>query len=122
GCNGIANGSEADAPSLAAGEGVLAILKALWAFSASPRRASRAAFLCAASDSLKLPRFCDETDQIPPVSPGIPFSFLGRLPNDVDEGHGRSSSDEATASDSGVPPLRTGCATIQQALHDIDSG
>ena len=38
----------------------------------------------------------------------MPFSFLGKLPNVVEDGHGRSSSEEAMASESGVA-LRIFC-------------
>ena len=70
----------------------------------APMRASRAALRRACSPSLKDQRDW-EVDQIPPPRPGTPFSFRGRLPKVVAIGHGLSSSDEATASESGVARL-----------------
>ena len=87
---------------LVAGDGVFAGLAD--ALLGAPIRASRAALRRACSPSLKDPRDWEE-DQMPPPRPGTPFSFLGRLPNVVAIGHGLSSSDEATASESGVARL-----------------
>ena len=100
-------------PSLAAGEGVLPARKAWWPGALTARRASRAALRCAAFSILKLPRFCD---QIPPPSPGTPFSFRGIMPKTGALGHGRSSSEEATASESGVA-LPRGCEAIRSHIN-----
>ena len=70
------------------------------------RKLLRAVLGCAASDK-KLGRLCG-FDQMLPGSPDMPFSFIGSFPKDVEEGQGRSSSDEAKASESGVA-FRAGC-------------
>lgn len=94
------NGSEfAPCSLLVAGDGVFADLAD--PLVGAPNRASRAALRRACSPSLKDPRDWLD-DQMPPPKPGTPFSFLGRLPKVVAEGHGFSSSDEASASESGV--------------------
>ncbi len=114
GCIGIGNGSAPDA-SLAAGDGVPSALNPLRVRFGAARRASRAALRCAAFSILKLSRFW--VDQMVPPRPGTLFSLRGRLPNDFAEGQGRSSSDEATASESGVARRKDYEAQVRPVDH-----
>lgn len=98
------NGRAAE-PSLADGEGELR--RRLGEVAGGPRRASRIGFGTLLLILLMLPRFCAH---MPPPKPGTPFSLRGRLPKAEAAGHGLSSSDEATASESGVA-LRIGCSS-----------
>jgi len=99
GCSGMENG-KAPEPSLMDGDGVLSTPNPPKCKLLAPSRASRAALRCAAFSILKLPRFW--VDQMPPPRPGTSFSLRGSTPKEGARGQGRSSSDDATASESGV--------------------
>lgn len=99
GCMGMGNGRAPEA-SLAAGDGVPSALRPPRLPFEAARRASRAALRCAAFSILKLSRFW--VDHMVPPRPETLFSLRGMLPNDFAVGHGRSSSDDTTASESGV--------------------